>query len=264
MHFKEIAWYNVFMYTIYRVISPNGKTYIGYTSKSLENRKRLHFANSRLNKDNIYYFHRAIRKYGAQLEWSTIDTALNKTEACQKEIFYIKQYKSHIAKFGYNSSLGGEGGGIPTLKTKRKIAKKLRNNPNCAIGQGGKPFLVYTKNGKFIGRWEVQATCARELKISQGLLSQCLLLKRKYTGSYVFVYEDQPSALSSILSNLELENSRCKAFIVYDANSTVIMRSTSIAETASLLGLVAVSIGRALKNHKIHKGYKFLYEHPSA
>ena len=251
------------MYIIYQVISPSKKIYIGYSSKSLEERKRLHFANSRLNKDNIYYFHKAIRKYGIQLEWSVIDTAIDKVEACQKEILYIKQYKSHIAKFGYNSSLGGEGGGIPTLKTKRKIAKKLRNNPNCATGQGGKPFLVYTKTGKFIGRWEVQATCARELKISQGLLSQCLLLKRKYTDNYVFVHEDQPNALHDVLNNLELETSACKAFVVLDITGTIIIRSTYIAETASLLGLVATSIGRALKNHKIHKGYKFLYEYPS-
>ena len=83
----------------------NNKVYIGQTSCKNPNdrwRNGTHYGNT--------YFGRAIKKYG----WDNFEhiilekDILTSEEADQKEKYYIKQYKSNISTFGYNSTSGGK------------------------------------------------------------------------------------------------------------------------------------------------------------
>lgn len=87
----------------------NNKVYIGQTIKELEIRKKQHFYNSNINKnENKSHFKSSIEKYGFDVfEWSILDTANSFNELNFKEIFYIKYYKSTNPTYGYNLSSGG-------------------------------------------------------------------------------------------------------------------------------------------------------------
>ena len=84
-------------WTVYMHTCPNGKKYIGITSKSPEQRWR----NGEGYRKQAFF--KAIRKYG----WKNIsheilgvvDTA---EEAALEETKYIAQYKTYLRKYGYN------------------------------------------------------------------------------------------------------------------------------------------------------------------
>lgn len=91
----------------------NQKRYIGQTIQRLSERKAAHYS-----KDKEIYFHRALHKYAeSDWEWSVIDTAENKEELDQKEIYWIAYYKTTNSEYGYNILSGGSN----THQTKDQI-----------------------------------------------------------------------------------------------------------------------------------------------
>jgi group I intron endonuclease len=121
---------------VYRVTNKiNRKQYIGYTTKTLEERKKLHLskANSPSNKHYFYLFKQAIRKYGIDnFDWEVLENCSSIEQCCNKEIYYINKYNT-ISPNGYNLTEGGNGG-IQSKETKLKISKSLKtywdNNKN--------------------------------------------------------------------------------------------------------------------------------------
>lgn len=105
----------------------NGKIYIGYTTKTLEKRKKEHLYKSRCKTDNQYFylFREAIRKYGFKnFKWEIIAECKNIEECCSLEIEFIKKLNS-ISPVGYNLTNGGNGGS-PSEQTKNKISKSVK------------------------------------------------------------------------------------------------------------------------------------------
>lgn len=106
---------------VYQVTNAiNGKSYIGYTSKTLDERWRGHIKSSR--KGSQFHFHAAIRKHG---ESAFIPSALfvEDTEAGAKEteILLILDRCPE-----YNKTMGGDGtAGHPVTAETRE---KIRNN----------------------------------------------------------------------------------------------------------------------------------------
>ena len=117
---------------IYKCTFPNGKIYIGQTSRDFNLRKREHKSDSN-NKNNIRYnspFYRAIRKYGwNNLIWEIIDYAHSLDELNFKEINWIQYYKSYLhlkESNGYNVSLGGNSN--LGYKAKESTKNKIRES----------------------------------------------------------------------------------------------------------------------------------------
>lgn len=120
---------------IYKVVNKiNKKLYIGLTTKSLEDRKIVHFNHSKYG--SKLYFHNAIRKYGKEnYEWSEIDSADTK-----EDLIYLEKYWIHFwntNKQGYNLTLGGDGifGYKHTEENKENIGKAHLGN---TYGSGNK------------------------------------------------------------------------------------------------------------------------------
>lgn len=95
------------MFTVYKLVFPNGKIYIGITSCSFKKRMREHKLKE-LNKDKTK-LGCAIKKYG----WSNISSVvisdnISKEDACKMEIYFISKLKTTDINFGYNTALGGE------------------------------------------------------------------------------------------------------------------------------------------------------------
>lgn len=118
---------------VYRATAPNGKNYIGITSKGLEYRQSTHKRDA-LNNYTNSMFHKAIRKYGFDnIEWEILEKVEDKKTAQERERFYIQQFDTYNC--GYNMTLGGEGldGVVITEEAKRKmsVAKKgMKQHPN--------------------------------------------------------------------------------------------------------------------------------------
>lgn len=92
------------LFCVYKHTAPNGKVYIGITSK-----KPIY----RWNNGKAYWqnkhFNRAINHYGWEnFTHEVLLTGLTKEEACLKERELIAYYKSNKQEYGYNRSIGGE------------------------------------------------------------------------------------------------------------------------------------------------------------
>lgn len=114
----EVKW------SVYKHTSPNGKIYIGITSRNCIDR----WANGKGYKNNKHFFS-AILKYGwDNFVHEIVATNLSKKEAQDLEVSLIEKYSSNHPSFGYNNSAGGEGknGFVPTTETRNKIRKKLK------------------------------------------------------------------------------------------------------------------------------------------
>lgn len=105
----------------------NGKQYVGYTTKSLEERRKIHLykSNSNSNKHYFYLFKQAIRKYGIDnFNWEILERCSSIEECCEKEIYFINKYNT-ISPNGYNLTKGGNGG-IASEVTKSKISNSVK------------------------------------------------------------------------------------------------------------------------------------------
>lgn len=91
---------------IYKITNKiNNKLYIGYTTKSIEERMRKH------RNDDIKYdtlLGRAIAKYGWEnFDYFIIEIIDDKELLLEKEVYYIKHFNS-LKPNGYNMTIGGE------------------------------------------------------------------------------------------------------------------------------------------------------------
>jgi group I intron endonuclease len=96
----------------------NGKLYVGQTLLTPEQRLREHIY-SKLKQD---YFHAAIRKHGKDAfiveELGRFETQEATNEA---EKFWIERFNTCNRTLGYNTTYGGDYGGIPNEETRAKI-----------------------------------------------------------------------------------------------------------------------------------------------
>jgi len=98
------------MLLIYKHTFENGKSYIGYTSKSMDERLNEHIMDAK--RESQRRFHKAIRKYGSDSITSEIveKNIVTEEDAKRKEKEYIKKFNTFGRESnGYNMTPGGEG-----------------------------------------------------------------------------------------------------------------------------------------------------------
>lgn len=116
---------------IYRAYLLDGRSYIGQTTKLLEERKKEHQYSSKYRKT---HFHRALQKYEFDsFVWEYIDEADSKEELDEKETKWIEFYDSF--KNGFNKRTGGSKG-LLSEDIKKQIGEKNSGEGN---GMYGKP-----------------------------------------------------------------------------------------------------------------------------
>lgn len=115
------------MIGIYKITnSLNGKTYIGQ-SVNIQDRWKAH-RNRPFNPNSNDYespLYRAIRKYGLNNFKFEVLEECERELLNDKEIFYIKQYKSSDPTFGYNISNGGAGTSVTDFNSPLKVKDVL-------------------------------------------------------------------------------------------------------------------------------------------
>jgi group I intron endonuclease len=103
----------------------NGKAYVGWTTKTAQERFEGHCERAR--NGSPYYFHRAIRKYGPDaFDVITVYKGDDAEEMKQVEKNYIAGMRTNDKRFGYNLTDGGEGslGYRHTDEAKKKMSSK--------------------------------------------------------------------------------------------------------------------------------------------
>jgi hypothetical protein len=128
-------------YIIYKITIPDtNKSYIGYTSKTLDERLSKHIQNVEDGIKSKHY--NALRKYGCDNLIKEIIATANTHEAIkQLECYYIKKYDTY--KNGYNSTKGGDGGWIIDQlsqeqqslywKKRSELTSGLNNPNSCGL-----------------------------------------------------------------------------------------------------------------------------------
>jgi group I intron endonuclease len=112
------------MYKLYQITNTiNGKSYIGITKLSINERWQVHISNSRKPK---YPLHHAIAKYGSELFSITLlEENPDRKYISNLEEPTIQRLKTHISENGYNVARGGYGGDLGAVaNSKRKNTVK--------------------------------------------------------------------------------------------------------------------------------------------
>lgn len=197
-------------YCVYKHTFPNGKLYIGITSKTPEKRWKKDGAGYQSQR----HVYNAIKKYGwNNIKHEILFEHLTKEAAEQKEVELIARFKSNQEQFGYNHA---EGGGVNRGFTyvfpeeaKAKMRIKMIGNKNTGRQDGihnnfyghhhtkearkkisesqYRPIIQYTKAGEVIKEFN---NCY-QAELATGILhirEVCIGL-RKSAGGFVWKYK---------------------------------------------------------------------------
>ena len=110
--------------SVYRITNQiTNKSYIGWTSQSIEVRWKQHKKAADKNKDNRPFYN-ALRKYGHAC-WivELLEQVSTGKIAKEKEIEYIDYYKTY--DFGYNATRGGDGNNGIQMSAESNSARSI-------------------------------------------------------------------------------------------------------------------------------------------
>jgi group I intron endonuclease len=212
-------------YIIYKAQNTfTGETYIGATTKTLEDRIEDHI--QKANKANGSYFQEAIATYGADsFIWQAIDTAETTNELAEKEKNYIIQYNSQ--ENGFNSNRGG---GFK------------------------KTIYQYDLNtGELVNSFEDLQSAATEVNTDKRTISNSCLGVYKTGRGFYWSYTNAP-----VFKNEP--DSRKKLVYQYTLEGVLITTHPSAAEASRISGVSKTSITRCCREER-KNGCGFIWKY---
>jgi hypothetical protein len=128
---NETGFYS---FVVYELKTPIDKVYIGYTHHTAYKRFQQHIKNSRKTKGKCLAIEAAIRKYGFEnITVKTLMKCWSQYDAGKWETNIIAEMKSAEEDFGYNLTIGGDGG-PPNAETLEKIRQTQLSRTYFPIG----------------------------------------------------------------------------------------------------------------------------------
>lgn len=230
----------VYIYTF-----PNGKRYVGQTTRPLE--VRANKGEGYINSPAVY---NAIKKYG----WDNliVETFLcaSKKEMNELEQYYIRLYKTTDNKYGYNLTIGGDG----TPYYDRSEIKKLWNDGMGvadiaeAIGSTGETVRQILISENLYDKEEVQRRKNQRLAIVSGTKLQ------EY-------YNTEEHKQERIKNGLKGAKKRSKPVVVYkDKECTQLVGIyESGRQSAKALGIDHSAPSYGLTHNHYSSGYYFYF-----
>ena len=216
-------------YSVYEHICPNGKRYIGITSRN----PKLRWGKNGIGyKYHNKHFFNAICKYGwDNITHRIIVDGVSKECACQLEKDLIAKYKTNDRRFGYNNSTGGENPGtgvkkVISLETRIKISntqkgRKLTDDwiKNIIVGRKDYkhsdetkrkisdatkiPILQYSLDNDLICEYESILEASINTNIPKQNICKCCKGHRQTAGGYKWVYKVKGSSHKKIKQLME-------------------------------------------------------------
>ena len=180
-------------FSVYMHKCPNGKVYIGITSRDCQERWKKGHGYS-----NNKHFKNAINHYGwDNIEHIIIKSNLTKDEACTIEQDLIKRYDATNREKGYNKSIGGELSSLGfhhTKEAREKIGKAgLGRKPSPkAIEKSSearrKSVDVYDLQGNLIKRCKSATEAEKITGVDNSNIVATCKGRYKQTKGYIFRY----------------------------------------------------------------------------
>lgn len=213
-------------YTVYMHTAPNGKKYIGITSRRVEER----WLNGRGYSRNEH-FSSAIKKYGwKKIKHEILLEGLTEEQAEQKEIELIALYKSNQRKYGYNIANGGNAQGTISEETKKKMRKAKLGKP---LSEEHRKHLSFAQKGRKMSEYNKQ----RIIEAHKGKpLSE--ETRRKISDAHKGKKVDK-----KLIE--KMRDIRRKEVCQYSLDGQLIRVFSSVREVKRILGIESSQISRA-------------------
>lgn len=196
----------------------NGYTYVGTTTKSIEERKFDHF--QRIDKKYATKFQEALKEFGKEnFQFEQIDTASSVNELALKEKKYIVVFNSKNK--GYNSDTGGgfkkqvyqfkDNELINVFQSLEEASKVVDKSPNSISNAclGGrltsagyswaytdtfskredkrvKPVIQYSLEGELLNEFKSIAIAQEETGVNKSSIAKCCRGERNIAGGYIW------------------------------------------------------------------------------
>lgn len=177
---------NTNKFKVYKHTSPNGKIYIGITSKIVEKR----WGNGGIHYKSNKHFWNAIQKYGwDNFKHEILFKDLDENVAYEKEIELIKKYNSNDPNFGYNNSTGGEQAHLGCKHSKESRKKMSKNHADFkgAKSKQSKKVICLETNKIYNSIGEV----SRETGINNKFISRVVNHLAKSCHGLHFLFLDE-------------------------------------------------------------------------
>ena len=198
-------------YTIYRHISPSGKSYIGVTREINLNTR---WENGH-GYDSCPLMHNAIKKYGwDNFQHEILEDNVPIENINEREKYWILFYKSNNRDFGYNIEDGGHAHRSFSDATRKKISDALKGRPKSeehkqklrernlgyhhtleARQKMSKtrsiPVEQLDKNNNVLNTFSSIKLAAETLDIDASAISKCCRGKHKTCGGFQWRYKER-------------------------------------------------------------------------
>lgn len=223
------------MYSIYKIISPSNRVYIGQ-SKNIENRK-LNYKWIGKQTARQPLLHKSLLKYGFDNHiFQILEENLTKTQANDREVFYIKEFKS--LKLSLNCTNGGN-----------DVSYNIR-----------KAVIKFDLEGNYIEEFLSIIDAANSLNIIPQKIQICLSKKRYYSSGYLWLYKSD--FLNGLLPTWNPKtSSRQKPIQQLTITGDLVNEFSSAAQASVKTGILKQSIlNNASGFSKTAKGFIWKYK----
>lgn len=205
-------------YIIYKATNIiTDKTYIGATSKSIDDRKKDH--EQKASKEIGCKFQEAIGTYSPEaFTWEQIDTANDSNELAEKEKLYILKYSSK--EEGYNADTGG---GIK------------------------KSVYQYDSNGNLVAEYNCLENAANAVSAYKTCIGNACLGQNKTCKDFYWSY--------TYYIRYPIEKDlRKKKVLQLELNGEVASRYQSVSEASRFTGISKTCIARVCRGEREQTG----------
>ena len=130
-------WVYNYQMILYCLTFPNGKKYVGISSRTLTHRWKLHKSQARNGSPNPV--HKAMNHFGSDSVELEILKRGKETYIKLEEIRLIAEWKLQDRRFGYNVTAGGDGqfGTTRSLELRKRHSIKMSGEGNPMFGKPG-------------------------------------------------------------------------------------------------------------------------------
>lgn len=227
-------------YTVYKHTNKvNGKSYIGQT-KCQDLTRRWTGGHGY---EGCPYFYNAIQKYGWNgFTHEILETGLTKKEADEKEIFYIKKFRTTENDYGYNIKHGGHHDGTITEETREKFRERY-SGKNAPVA---KAIDIYNLNGELVATFYTLNEASKFIGCTAGSLSSKCSSKRGTLRGYICHYHETTNGMKQLpekmIFKVNEQRGRCKAVAQYSPKGKLIAVFNSAKEAAERTGTLRTEI----------------------
>lgn len=252
------------MWKVYKRTFPNGKVYIGITSKTLEERLQAGYSNN-------HKLALAIVECGKEnLISEVLEEYQDYDTAHERELYYIQQYKDICYNKVGNAKSRGKSCTVPPAQsnpqehtcTEKSAHYKSHILPLTTkpIGRHSCPISVYDLTGKYITTYESAKIASKETGVNNGEIINCCKGSRSngrnryQSKGLIFRYAVDK------LNEFPEKNLHCKSINQYTLDGEYIRTFNSIKDAWLKTGISQASIIKVCKGiTKSTKGYIWKY-----